>query len=338
LTIGYPVLILISPNSPGRPSANPIEHGRGTFRDRRNGVAYHLLVCFDPANGSRVRTAGTAEGTFTGETQVPPVTASADLHALEAALLVRDKHPSRITAIVLGPPSACGALREALYRGADRAILISDPRSSGADSSAAAYVLSCAVRKLSPDVVFFGARSDSGQAAHIAVQVAEKAGLASVTRVDRPIEVDGRTITARRNTGAGWELVSVAAPVLLNVWDTANSPRPPAMRRMMKYKKALSRAEVAERIQREKTAIAEPSIAPEVERRLLDLEKSRLLIETWDLDDLGADPSKCGRSGSPTRVERAQSFALSGGASKRFASSDEGLARLVGELLKDHSI
>jgi len=316
----------------------PVEHGRSTFRVRRNRVAYHFLVCFDRLNDVLDRSAGPSEGSGPIDPRILPIATSPDLHALETALLARDEHAIRVTAIALRPPHSCEALREALYRGADRAILVTDPRSSGADSLATAYVLACAVRKLAPDVVVFGARSAYGDAAHVGVQVAEKAGLTPVTRVDRPIEVDGNTITARRDTGAGWEVVSARTPVLLTVMDTANTPRPPAMKRMMKYKRAMSRPEVEDAVERETPAIAGGLLVAEVERRLLALANKGLSIETWSLDDIGADPSKCGSAGSPTRLERVQSYALSGRGSRRFENSDEGLARLVAELLRDHTI
>ena len=301
-------------------------------------MAYHFLVCFDRLNDVPDRSAGPSEGNGAIDPRTLPVTASPDLHALETALAARDEHAVRVTVIALGPPRSCQALREALYRGADRAILVTDPRSSGADSLATAYVIACAVRKLAPDVVVFAARSVYGDTEHVGVQVAEKTGLTPVTRVDRPIEIDGNRIVARRDTGAGWELVSAGTPVLLTVMDTANTPRPPAMKRMMKYKKAMSRPELEDTIVREIPGIAGSSLAAEFQRRLLALEKRGLSIETWSLDDIGADPSKCGSAGSPTRVEQVQSFALSGGGSRRFENSDEGLARLVAELLRDHTI
>ena len=56
--------------------------------------------------------------------------------------------------------------------------------------------------------------------------------------------LEDHTITARRNPGNGWEIVSAKLPVLVTVMDTANIPRPPSVRRIMKYKEARYRAEV----------------------------------------------------------------------------------------------
>ena len=48
----------------------------------------------------------------------------------------------------MGPPAACELLRDALYRGADEAILLSDRRFAAADTLATSYALGCAIRKI----------------------------------------------------------------------------------------------------------------------------------------------------------------------------------------------
>ena len=314
--------------------------GRRAFRVRRNGVAYRLLVCFDRLAGVPAPAAELSAGT-TGPDRAPhPPVSAPELHALETALCVRDEHAARVTVLALGPASSCEALREALYRGADEAILVSDPRMSGSDSLAAGYILSCAVRKIGPDGVVCPARTVDGDTASSGVQAAARAGLVPITAVDRPIAIERRTVTARRDTGAGWELVSADLPVLLTVTNAANAPRPPAMKRMMKYKKARSREEIERAIASGARGAGE-STRSEIERECAALDAKGLLIRTWNLDDIGADPSKCGTAGSRTRIQRIQSVDLSDlsdGPSGIFESTDEGIARLVAALLRDHTI
>ena len=298
-------------------------------------MAYHLVVCFDRLTGTPAPGAGSPEEPNRLRREPLPAVTAPELHALEAALCVRDERSSRVTALALGVVSSCDPLREALYRGADAAVLVTDPRMAGSDSLAAGYILSCAIRKIGPDLVVCPARTPGGDTASVGVQAAERAGMTPITAVDRPVSIDGGTVTARRDTGAGWELVSALLPVLLTVTNAANTPRPPAMKRMMKYKRARSRGEVESALG--VTTEKRPARA-DAERLCADLESQALLIRTWGLDDIGADASKCGAAGSPTGIERIQTLALSEGGTGVFESTDEGIARLVAALLKDHTL
>lgn len=300
-------------------------------------MAYQLVVCFDRLTGIPAPAAKPAKrNTGVHPAPCPPVGAP-ELHALETALGVRDEHAARLTVVALGPVSCCEPLREALYRGADEAILVSDSRMTGSDPLAAGYILSRALRKIAPDVVVCPARTAGGDAASIGVQAAGRSGIAPITCVDRPVAIEGKTIIARRDTGAGWELVAASLPVLLTVTNAANTPRPPSMKRMMKYKRARSREELESAIARGAPGARESARA-DIDRACAALDAKGLFINTWNLDHIGADPSKCGTAGSPTRIERIQSLALAGGGSRVFENTDEGIARLVAALLKDHTI
>ena len=68
------------------------------------------------------------------------------------------------------------------------------------------------------------------------------------------------------------------------------------------------------------------------------LEHKGLLIQQWNLDDLKADLTWCGRSGSPTKVHRIQSVVLAAKESKDIAPTDEGVAGMIHELIQDKII
>lgn len=300
-------------------------------------MAYHLVVCFDRLTGTQAPATGPSEGS-TGRHPAPCVPVSApELHALETALGVRDEHAARVTVIALGPVSCCESLREALYRGADEAILVSDSRMTGSDPLAAGYIFSRALRKIGPDIVVCPARTIDGDTASIGVQAAGRLGIAPITSVDRPVAIEGKTVTARRDTGAGWELAAASLPALLTVTNAANTPRPPAMKRMMKYKRARAREEIESAIAREAGGARGP-VSADADRACAVLEAKGLFIKTWNVDDIGADPSKCGTAGSPTRIERIQSLAPAEGGGGVFENTDEGIERLVAALLRDHTI
>jgi electron transfer flavoprotein beta subunit len=66
---------------------------------------------------------------------LPAIFNPEDLNALELALQIKEKAGGTITAITMGPPTASAILRDALYRGADDVILISDRRCAASDAA-----------------------------------------------------------------------------------------------------------------------------------------------------------------------------------------------------------
>ncbi len=306
-------------------------------------MGYNCVVCVKQVPDTKRITgdAMTAEGTV-NRAALPAIFNPEDLNALEEALSVRDRCGGTVTVVTMGLPSACDVLRESLFRGADRAVLITDRRAAASDTLATSYILACAVKKLGPDVVFCGRQAIDGDTAQVGPQLAEKLGFPLITYLEETQSIDDGTIRVRRNVGAGWEVVSCRLPVLITVMETANTPRPPAARRMMKFKKARSRAEVEKMsehlLEGDYDDYTAELKASQVEKYCGRLAESGSLIEQWNLDDLEADLSWCGMSGSPTKVHRIQSVVLAGGEYKEIPPTDEGVAALVHELVEEHTI
>jgi electron transfer flavoprotein beta subunit len=97
---------------------------------------------------------------------------------------------------------------------------------------------------------------------------------------------------------------------------------------MMKYKKAKAPAEVAKQADSEQAARAQCE----------NLAEKGLLLDQWDLDEIDADLDWCGLAGSPTKVNRIQSIVLAGGEYKEFEPTEQGVKRLVGELITEHTL
>jgi len=266
---------------------------------------------------------------------LPAIFNPEDLNALELALQIKEAYGGSVTVVTMGLPKACEVLREALYRGADRVILLTDRRAAASDTLATSYILNCVVRKLAgvgPKgdlsgkdnlLILCGRQAIDGDTAQVGPQIAEKLGMTQITYVEELQELNNSDITVRRNTGHGWEKVRAQLPVLLTVMETANEPRPAGARRVMKYKKARAAVELGK----------EPDPA-----LLKELADKGLLIEQWDLDQVQADLGWCGKDGSPTKVHRIQSIVLAGGEYHEVAPTQQGAAALVHELIEDHTI
>jgi electron transfer flavoprotein beta subunit len=269
---------------------------------------------------------------------LPAIFNPEDLSALEMALQIKDRFGGTVTAVTMGLPAAANTLREALFRGADRAILITDAKAAASDTLATSYILHCAVRKLKYDLVLCGRQAIDGDTAQVGPQTAEKLGIPQVTYVENLADLDGRTITVRRNVGNGWQIVRTRMPALLTVVETANEPRVPAARRMMKYKGAKAPIEIEKQIKGETPQPDEGQLGKRLDREVKALGQRGCLIEQWDLAAVGADLAWCGRNGSPTKVHRIQSVVLAAKESKVVQPTDEGLAQMIGELIEDKII
>jgi electron transfer flavoprotein beta subunit len=263
---------------------------------------------------------------------LPAIVNPEDLNALELALSVKDEFGGKVTVITMGLPAASSILRDSLFRGADEAILITDPRCAASDTLATSYILSCAVKKLDYDIVLCGRQAIVGP------QLAEKLGITQITYLEELMELNGKTITARRNIGNGWQQVRANLPVLLTVTGEANTPRIEAAKKIMKYKNARSKVEVEQEIKSANTDADEQNPKKLVDQRCSLLDKKGLLIKQWDLDFLESDLNWCGRSGSPTKVHRIQSVVLTAKESKDVEPNEKGISDMVHELIKDKTI
>src|SRR4030065_1450199 len=107
---------------------------------------YHSVVLVKQVPDTR-RVTGevmTAEGTM-NRSALPAICNPEDLNALEMALGIKEQHGGSVSVLTMGPMQAAETLREALFRGADRVVLLSDRKFAGADTQAPSDTLMCAV-------------------------------------------------------------------------------------------------------------------------------------------------------------------------------------------------
>lgn len=270
---------------------------------------------------------------------LPAIFNPEDLYALETALAVRDDHGGTVTVLTMGPPKASDVLRECLYRGADRAILLTDRRAAASDTLATSYILSQAVKTVGRfDFVFCGRQAIDGDTAQVGPQIAEKLGIPQVTYLESVMEVCDNTVRIRRNVGNGWEVVETQLPLLATVLETVEQPRPPAARRVMRLSRARTEAELVGEVRAEMPDASNEQREAELRRRVDAAKERNLLIEQWDLDDIGADLLRCGLSGSPTKVHRIQSIVLTKEGYTEIPASEEGARQLIHELVVERTL
>jgi electron transfer flavoprotein beta subunit len=303
-------------------------------------VGYDTIVCVKqvPDTGNITGEAMLPDGTV-NRAALPAIFNPEDLHALEAALDLRDRFGGTVTAVAMGPIGACEVLRDCLYRGADRAIIVNDRRAAASDTLATSYILSQVVRTIGRyDLVFCGRQAIDGDTAQVGPQMAEKLGIPQITYYEKLIDLAGQTIRIRRNVGNGWEIVEGHLPILVTVIDTANEPRPPAAKRVMRYKRARSSGEVAARIGKDMPEASDVQKQAESGKQFETVRAAGLAIEQWNLDDIKADLNWCGLAGSPTKVHRVQSIVLTKEGFTSVQPTAEGVAKMIHELIVDHTL
>lgn len=261
---------------------------------------YNSVVCIKQVPDTQKVTgeAMKADGTI-NRAALPAIFNPEDKNALEAALWVKENYGGEVTVITMGLPAATSILREALMCGADRAVLVTDRKAAGSDTLATSYILSKAVAKFKPDLVFCGRQAIDGDTAQVGPQIGEKLDSSVVTYLEK-LEMDGDFAVATRDIGTGVEKCRVKLPALFTVTEKFGDLRPFNMRRVMKYKNA------------------EPEILT--------------------CADIGCEDERCGFSGSPTSVNKISSVVLAGGDYREVPATDEGIGALVTELIKDHTI
>lgn len=270
---------------------------------------------------------------------LPAIFNPEDLHALETALQVRDEHGGTVTALSMGPPKAAEILRDCLFRGADRAVLLTDRRAAASDTLATSYILSQAVKTIGRfDFVFCGRQAIDGDTAQVGPQCAEKLGIPQITYLEQITDLSDGVVRIRRDVGNGWEIVEARLPVLVTVIETANQPRPAAVKRVMRMKRARAQCELAGQIRAEMPDASDDDRGAELKRRSEELKQRGLLLEQWGLDEIGADLSRCGLAGSPTKVHRIQAIVLTKEGYSEIPATEEGAHQLIHELIVDRTL
>jgi electron transfer flavoprotein beta subunit len=192
-----------------------------------------------------------------------------DEPAVEEALRLLEAHGGSVTFLCMGPDEATDTLRKALAMAGDldaRAALVSDLGLRGSDVMGTAKVLAAAVRRLGPDLVMLGLRSDDAGTGVLAPAIAQHLGLPLLTNAHN-VELAGSTVRTHRRLSDGYLVQEARTPLVLGVTDAINTPRYPSLRGIMGAK--------------------------------------RKPLEHWSLADVGLEADAAGLAGAKTRVTAA---------------------------------
>ena len=256
---------------------------------------------------------------------LPAIFNPEDLNALEQALRIKDANPgSTVTMLTMGLPRASEVIREAIYRGADTGIVLTDRVLGGADTLATSYSLAQAVKKIGHyDIILGGRQAIDGDTAQVGPQIAEKLGLPQVTYAEDILEVADGHIIVKRRLEHGVETVKAPLPCVVTVNGSAAECRPRNAQRVMKYKRAVSPSEKAK--------------LPAEAQAIVDA-REYLQLKEWGAAFVEADPNQIGMAGSPTKVKAIENVVFTAKESRRIDNDDAQLEQLIVELIANHTI
>ena len=203
---------------------------------------------------------------------IPAIINPFDLHAIEAAMQIKETYGGVVSLLSMGPPQAVEALQKGLSYGADRAILLTDGAFRGSDTLATSAALTAGIRAVTKeqpvDIVICGKQTIDGDTAQVGPGIATRLGFAQLTYVDKVEGVDlaARRIRVRRMLENAREVVEAPLPALLTVVKEINQPRYATM--------------------------------PDLLRGL------RAQVPVWRVQDIGLAEDEAGLKGSPTQVRR----------------------------------
>ncbi len=177
------------------------------------------------------------EATWIEEADLSFEVNESDAYALEEGLRLKEKHGGEVVVCSMGPQRVKSVIKDALARGADRAIHVVVDDLTNMSPYAAASVLAAAVQSEQTDLIMTGLQSDDNGYAQTGVIMAELLGFPHATIV---IEVDasGETLRVKRELESGWyQWYSMPTPALLTIQSGISQIRYASLKGIMAAKK-----------------------------------------------------------------------------------------------------
>lgn len=193
------------------------------------------VVCIShvPDTESRIKIA--AGGKKIDEAGLKFIVSPYDEYALEEAIRLKDAKGGDVTVLTFGPDRAQQGLREALARGATKAMHVKG-ESGDADSLGIAKVLAAAIKSIPHDVVFLGKQGVGTDNALVGPMLAELLGYPQANVVTH-LEVGDGKLTAHREIEGAEEVLEAPLPAVVTAQKGLNEPRYSSLKGIMAAKK-----------------------------------------------------------------------------------------------------
>ena len=160
-----------------------------------------------------------------------------DAYALEEALRLREKHNGEVVVCAAGPARVQQVIREALARGADRAIHVEDESLGSADAALTSAALAAAMSDERFDLVLTGLQSDDQGHAQVGVMLAERLQIPHSTII-MEVQVEANRLRVKRELEGGWfQWIAMPLPALLTIQSGINQLRYATLKGIMAAKK-----------------------------------------------------------------------------------------------------
>ena len=160
-----------------------------------------------------------------------------DAYALEEALRLKEKHGGEVVVCCAGPARAAQVIREALARGADRAVHVESDALAAADAAVVADALADAIREEKFDLVLTGLQSDDQGFGQTGVILAERLGIPHATII-MEVQAGDSGLRVKRELEGGWfQWVALPMPALLTIQSGINQLRYATLKGIMAAKK-----------------------------------------------------------------------------------------------------
>src|SRR5580765_3474092 len=162
-----------------------------------------------------------------------------DAYALEESLRLREKHGGEVVVCSAGPTRVQQVIREALARGADRAIHVEDTALGSADAFAAAAALAPAMAEEQFDLILTGLQSDDQGHAQFGPVLSTRLGVPHSTIImEVLVNAEAKTLRVKRELEGGWfQYVGMPLPALLTIQSGINQLRYATLKGIMAAKK-----------------------------------------------------------------------------------------------------
>ena len=166
------------------------------------------------------------------------VSNESDNYALEEALLIKESHGGEVVACTLGQESALQILKDAMAKGADRSIFISDDQLEKLDILSIAKVFVSVLENENFDLILSGLQSDDQGNSQLGIILAELLNMSHSSLVMGTEILNDNTIKVKRELESGWfQWTEMEMPSSLSIQSGLNKPRYASLKGIMMSKK-----------------------------------------------------------------------------------------------------